>query len=722
VPVKVILSSLSNPSWLENPSILIQNHSKIDLTKKQSQSLFDGARKALESDDFLAAANFLYTGLMLDESRFLLKIQKDGILRSSRYSYQKKQLSSLVVDLNKPDLRLSSAVLEYLDSLSHLYVISGFIRKEYEKIKDWLSSEREVGIKSALAALDFLFLRQVDGFNMGDKGQNSRNPLFFTVEELAGGFSSILALYGNEFGELRGNCKINQEASNKGYYYDMLISAAHLSAFREWEFQVDRMGYRLSRIEEKNEFILSHPSQDFLRAVDMGFISSFTQRVFKPLMVKTVSKNSFKKLGKKMLHALEKNGFVTLEGTSFPRYVFKFPEDILRITSQINEFLQEEEFVLMGTCRDLLTPFDKLVDLKIGKDLTFRDIFLVSRLMQIMRSVIAAKLFPVIKENRGVVFESLIPAFERDKLTELIGLVIGKHKAKTAIDMLTTDMSGYIDIQYQPLLPAGKAILLPTNIFSNSNIYRNPMMVLGTRLYEDGSIDPLGDKVQGAFHDIGASSKPSVHYSWNSTQGEVDVLVSLGNFLFAFECKNSLLPTGFHELMTSLDYIYTAAKQLDRFKQAFEDTEFRDRLALDTGLSIGSRTHLVTGIIMSNRMFIGLRINGHPVRGNFELENFIKEGTVTMGDESRCFWIDETFSGEDLRRFLEEDITYQLTWAAMKNYVMEYILDGGTLKEERMKLDMIDLADKFGFKKASLSLRKEKVAYDRWYKKNVGKA
>jgi hypothetical protein len=171
--------------------------------------------------------------------------------------------------------------------------------------------------------------------------------------------------------------------------------------------------------------------------------------------------------------------------------------------------------------------------------------------------------------------------------------------------------------------------------------------------------------------------------------------------------------------MTSLDYIYTAAKQLDCFKQAFEDKEFRDRLALDTGLSIGSGTHLVTGIITSNRMFIGLRMNGHPVRGNFELENFIKEGTITMGDESRCFWIDETFSAEDLRRFLEEDITYQLTWAAMKNYVMEYILDGCTLKEERMKLDLIDLTDKFGFKKANLLLRKKKAAYERWHKKNV---
>jgi len=710
--IQYILSLLSYLSDFDAPSLLLKYQDKTILTDKETKFLIKNLQKSLDTRSSLKAANYLYAGLILDESHFLPILQEKGLLRLSRYSYAENTLKNTIATLIKPGIGLSANVSEYLQSLSHLYYIATSIRKEYDSIKSWLSLEREVGIKSALASLDFLFLRHMAGFRIGDKNETSRDPLFFIVEELAEGFSSILALYGNEFGQIRGNREINPDRTSNGFYYEMLVSGAHLAAFREWEFQVDRMGYRFSRKEGTKEFVLSPPSTEFLRAVDLGYIRSFSHHVIEPMEWDDERDHSIVELVRKTALMLKEKGYIVLEEKPFERYLFRFPEPILKALLGYNGLFREERVLCLLTCQDLLTPFEQLMDFNIGNGLTFRDVFFLSRMMRFLCLIFSEILSPEADTRPELVFQSIIPVFQRDQLIELISLAVGKEKAEVAIDLLMADIKGHIDIQYKPLLPAGKTILFPTSIFASSNIYRNLLKVSGMRLYSDGTDDPLEKSLFKVFEASGAFPKTRVSYTWNNEEGEVDVLVLMDNLLFVFECKNSLLPTGPHELMTSLNYLYKAADQLDLFKRNFSDAAFREWLEKDKGLLIDSETHLVTGIIISNRMLLGFRVNGHPVRGNYELEHFVKEGTIRMANEERCFWLGQSFTGQDLRRFLEEDITYQHAWSAMKSVVFRYLLDGCTIDVERMTLDMIAAADNLGFKQTKEILLERKNNQD----------
>ncbi len=708
-----VLNGLTGPSWLTEPQRLLHCRGHVTLTKAESKQLHEEASVALGKGDSLAASNRLYAGLVLDEPRFLARLQKDGILRVSRYSYQQEPVAPVVTALLGPGLGLSATTVAYLESVSNLHRVAKSVRALYDLLREWLVDEREMGIKSTLAAIDFLFLRQVAGFRLGDKTQTSRDARFFTIEELAEGFSALLALYGNEFGELRGNVSINPEASCEGFYYGMLTAAAHVAAFREWEFQIDRMGYQLTRDPTSTVFSLRHPDFEFHRAVELGYIQTIQQGLIKSREWIDLDAHSFEEMGSRLLAILEKHGHIKHLLEPVERYRIELPEPMLSSTAEIGEFLREERLYLMGTCRDLLTPLDQLLPFALGNGLTLQDLFYASRLMHVIRSINAAKLLPEAATRPGVVFQSLVPAFDRDRLIGLVGTVIGRDKAEAAIAMMTVDITKHVDVQYQPLIPFGKAILLPANVFANSNIYRNPLVVTRVRLYEDGRIDPLGDSLTSAFKAAGAVTKSRLVYSWKGERGEIDVLVMIGSFLFAFECKNSLLPCGMHELMTSLDYVRTAADQLDRFKKHFEDPAFRSWLVKETACPIDANTRLVTGIVMSNRMFMGLRVNGHPVRGNYELEHFVADGTVSMADESRSFWLGTTFTGEDLRRFLEEDVTYRPQWNAMTRFTARYVWDDCTVEVERVSQSMLALAEELGFERAKATILEQQAAFEK---------
>lgn len=708
-----VLTSLPGHSWLTEPMLLLRHRGLVTLSKAESKQLHERASEAIRKGDSIVTANHLYAGLVLDEPAFLARLQKDGILRLSRHSYQQEPVASVVASLLAPELGLSAVTVGYLESVANLHQVAKSVRALYDRLRDWLADERETGIKSSLAALDFLFLRQSAGFHLGDKSLHSRDGRFFTIEELAEGFSALLALYGNEFGELRSNGSINPEASCEGFYYAMLTAGSHLAAFREWEFQIDRMGYRLTWDATTEAYALRHPDFEFHRAVELGYIQTVQQGMIKSQEWIDLKDHSFEAIGSRLLAMLEGHGHVKHLLEPVERYRFELPEQLLSSTAEIGEFLREERVYLLGACRDLLTPVDELLAFELGNGLTLRDLFYASRLMHVIRSISAAKLLPEVANRPGVVFQSLVPAFERDTLLRLVGTVIGTEKAEAAVAMMTVDITKHVDVQYQPLIPFGKAILLPANIFANSNIYRNPLVVTRIRLYEDGRVDPLGDSLTKAFVATGAVTTPRLDYSWKGERGEIDVLVAVGGFLFAFECKNSLLPCGVHELMTSLDYIRTAVDQLDRFKKHFEDPAFRRWLVKETGCPIDAGTRLVTGIVMSNRMFMGLRLNGHPVRGNYELEHFLADGTVSMADETRSFWLGKTFTGEDLRRFLEEDVTYQPQWNAITRFTARYVWDDCTVEVERVSKSMLALAEQLGFERAKAAILEQQAAYER---------
>lgn len=709
-----ILGSLPNGSWLAAPAQLLGFQGRYSLSNQESKGLVEEVEKALEAGDVSSATNLLYAGLVLDGPRVLARIQKKGLLRMSRYSYHDTPLVPVVTALCNPTLSLSAAVRAYLTSVSNLYKVGRAIHKEYEQLTQWLAEEREAGIKATLAIVDFLFLKQAVGIHeTSTKELPSRHPYFFSVEKLAEGLSSLLALYGTEFGRLQNNPSIPEGAIDAEHYIRFLISACHLQVYREWEFQVDRLSYRLTESGTANTFTMEPPTPEFGRAVELGFIHTNQQRAIKTGDWFDKDAHSFHDFAPQTVQKMEEAGLIRLLKEPTERYRFEFPAEVLTSLAQVGELFQEEQIALKGACRDLLTPVDQLLDFDLNNGVTLWDLFQVSRLMQFVRSITAAKLVPELETNPNHVLQSLIPVFQKPILISLVGTVIGGDKAERAIDMMCLDITEHVDLQYQPLVPVGEQIMLPANVFANSHVFRNSLVVIGRRLYEDGKIDPLGDLIAKVFQDKGLLPQTKVTYLWNGEQGEADVLVLIDNILFVLECKNSLVPTGPHELRTSLDYIEEAARQLSRWQKHFHDPKFRAYLVTKTGLAIHDKTQLVTGIIMSNRMFMGYRIDGHPVRGAYELEHFIREGNISMGDEVFSFWNGSVLSAEDLRRYFEEDLTYVAQWKCMRPFVETYQFDGCTVLVQRLYKDLLELAGEYGFTKTKERILERQAEYEK---------
>ena len=113
---------------------------------------------------------------------------------------------------------------------------------------------------------------------------------------------------------------------------------------------------------------------------------------------------------------------------------------------------------------------------------------------------------------------------------------------------------------------------------------------------------------------------------------------------------------------------------------------------------------------MSNRMFIGHRINSHPVRGSQEAKNIIVTGTIEMNDEKICLWQNDYFTGEDLRRYFDEDTMHQLTWDAMLPTEHTYCINKLSITQKSFALDMETLARNWGFDKTAQQIVKNKMS------------
>lgn len=104
---------------------------------------------------------------------------------------------------------------------------------------------------------------------------------------------------------------------------------------------------------------------------------------------------------------------------------------------------------------------------------------------------------------------------------------------------------------------------------------------------------------------------------------------------------------------------------------------------------------------MANRMYSGFRSGEHPVRGAYELIGFIDEGTTCLGEETRSSWLGDEFTGEDLRRFFDEDLTYRPRWEAMHSFKAEYRFEKANVVTTRMVLNQGEAAENFGFEGAA---------------------
>ncbi len=482
----------------------------------------------------------------------------------------------------------------------------------------------------------------------------------------------------------------------------ILVSAAKIRAVFEFETMVDFFGYKITPSQESDNKYELHPkSKDFEKALKLGYIQNEVQYALKYTSSEHWDKDGIKEFAEKLCSDSGKK-LVYLETEPIERYVLAFPW-APPVEKLINSemFFPMEAFMIEYSLHEWGIDADQLLSFEIADGVHLWDLIKVQRLIELFRWILVSRMRPLLPKEHEKVSQSLLPVFTRHTLRMMFDGAIGKNSQRL-IDFLSYDSGkgGVLDLQYQPLIKmANEQYALPYNIMANSGILRNSIQLSKRRFYEDGTKDPLSALIDKVLSRNTSNVSSGVEYKWNGVQGEIDNIALIDNCLFIFECKNSSLPCSPHEAKTSYDYIVKAAEQLEKIKGFYQDRKFSQYLSKKLGWDIDNKK-LVTCIIMSNRMFMGYRINGHVVRGSWETVNFIDTGIINMGGEQKKFWRDSKFCGADLYDFIEKDIMHTHLHNALIPSEIAYSFGKNTILQKSYYLDMKLVAENFGFVEA----------------------
>ena len=676
------------------------------LSNKESETLFKAFRKAVPNNDSKSCLNLAAVGLVLDCERFLANVRKRGVLRPSRYDFQVECVSTIVDDLLKSKLPgiVDDRTTTYLHSIVNLCTLATDVKARRDKILEALDAGKESTLKSLLVAVELMFQKAAwFGLTHGGDADDSSDYDFFTFDQRAEALSYIFFLYQENFGPINSAPMLDLDKFSE--HAELLHEAAHVRAFFEMETQIDSFDYSLER-KSDNEFELNAPSLEFERSIRLGYVQTEAQGMA-DFDRHVIEGASLRDISGKIFLGLEGKGVQRLKDPE--RFAFALPDSpkIRELLKTPKQFVEEHIF-LRSAERTFLTPLKKLLPFEIGDGVTVQDLAHFQRILNFIRWFSAHHLVEVFcteNDDRPIALRSMVPFYPKAGLMHFLEFVLPTAKAEKLVELFTWDTKEppVFDIQYQPLIKVGdKGFMIPMNIAGESNIIRNAMKLTKVRLYEDGTEDPAVDLLCRAFKQKNKRVRAERKYDFNGQEGDIDVAAVLGNCLFVHECKNSLLPTGPHELRTSWDYIQKADSQLSFVKTSWEDnTGFREYLEKLLDFDLSDVKQIQTCAVMSNRMFQGYRTpRGNPVRGLFDLVHFLNEGTVAMGEESHCFWEGKEFTANDYVRYLCEDIVYQHQWNAMRKYVRT--CNFGECKVERQTLitEMKKVAEGLGFEKA----------------------
>ena len=561
-----IIRGIPKRNWLDCVDLLVEKSAGYQLNTQEQDYVCSQLGKWFKVGNAKHASNWLVIGLLFDGVRFTDRMKRTGALRPSRYDFSAGTVKSALGRILASRLDLSASVESYLTSMKNLCTLSDAVAIQLQLILHHLSRHRGMIVRQLLAYVDLLFMLQVTRGLRADRLASEDQVSFYSPEDLAEALSFILYLYHSKIGAPAVMNRID-EADNE-VCGKLLVMAAQIRRFRECEILVDSFDYCLSFDPNDNVATLCPPTKEFDTALRLGFIGAdLRQRIVGARPQKEEDILSLLKMGQGFYEVV-KDKLVRLEEKPFKRYTFRMPvesplEDILNEES----LFAEEEEILEFAGEEWLVPISRLLQFEVSEGLTIWDVVKTQRLFNFLRWYAISHLEPKLEEETDVVLRSLVPSFTKNQILRLLRMVVG-DKAPAMQEFLSWDPDGpgVFDLQYQPLVTFDGIVFVPYNLLSNSNLLRNSLKLSGKRLYDDGTIDPPAAFLEHVLQTRTAKTVSNMPWSWNGTNGEVDVMASFDGLLFIFECKNPLAPGNVFELRTSYDHILTASDQLDAFR------------------------------------------------------------------------------------------------------------------------------------------------------------
>ncbi len=621
----------------------------------------------------------------------LAHLRSRGLLRASRYKFDPRIPTMLISHLR--DNGLSEANADYVKSVESLLSLAAGAAKV---LRSFTRSINAKSFKSYLASVDDLFqIAAFDRFAAGD------HPAAMEKEQYASLFSYYYVL-AREQGCVPGTAGLECVYADKirdGYYLARLQELFGLQQLREAELHIDHFDYRARM--DGNTLRVFAPEPNFERAYRLGYIRQSNQG--------TVDERNFGKCFPTMasrvaaLLADREELFFRKTEAPFKRIQFGIPDadPFFKLLREPTLHF-EEALELSLLSKELFVPINQLLTTHVYRSLHLSDLLAVQRLFYFC--VTGLHLFC---KRHGLsrteyYYNSTVVSVFSATGGDVVSRLLGSEKTRDLLDLLTwkSDSSGIFDVQYQPIIDAGKFSLLPSAIIAASNVVRNTLQLCRLRFHSDGEKDPVADLLADSLRDAGFETATSVRYVGDDGPGEIDVVAARDKRLFVFECKNSLLPCSSFELRTSFDYIGKAGRQLDRIRTAFRSGKLTAQLAARFGSKFSSQAQLHTCIATGNRMFVGLQSRGHTCRPVFELASFLAEGrwrlliapnelNIPVGGYERKLWHGDSCTAEDLAGFVDGLGPYESMFASMELHPVVSRCGSYKIEAERWSMNYV---------------------------------
>jgi hypothetical protein len=681
-------SAAQAPDWKDRFSAL-RVAGNLPQSKPSLEPLRRLAREGFKNQKAKAALDACRIGLYLDAPLFLREARRNGIFRASKFEYQGERIQWVVrkLCLDATWFALSPEQVGYLISVANLLELSKAVRATVLSVRKTMSTRRLTVIKSCLVCVDRAFRPAADHLPTDDEilAGIIGSPDHFSSEQMAAGFSLLLALYLSSYGQFPEEAATHLSEADilSGICHNLLKDCSNISEYREAETMLDGLPFKASA--DKKGTTVSSIDPRVGQSLRLGYIQTVMkmrlhhdavdEQIDSIASLDETAERFHRDLGHLMVQRVE---------SPLPRYVMAiqmYPDMIAMLAS--DGLFREEAKYLRFVGMEAFVLSEWLLEAKLVKGIALLDLVKLIRFFSLTTGIFFRSIDqPVLLDQRdGLDMRSRIPVLRSDVLHRALASFLGEDKAERLLEMLTYDptTAAHFDVQYRPILKIGDFRMIPMGLLVRSNLVRNLLCEQQARLLPENGIDPMQEALVASLKHRGFLVEAGVKGKPGGKQLEIDVLAFGDDTLFIFECKNAFHPSGAQELRTSYDHIVKAAGQLTRCSNWLSSYEtqkevFR-KLAWDKQPALKVRTCVAT----ANRIFNGLSVEGHPVRQAHELLGVLDAGRMDIGDDSYRLWRGTVFQVADLEDYLGENGVTREMMDALVEVPVSHGFKGGTL-------------------------------------------
>ncbi len=675
------------------------------------------------------SAIFLYA--IYEPDNAITEARLKGVFRYKGYGFESNRALHLLelIKENADFLSFSESTMNFIESKIHCSPLWSIYKKTENQIikaikkanKENVEREQD-GIKfesslykELLVFIEIFFIidkRPLLISELMDKNQLA----YYSKEQVSSAISYIVFLYDKTIGIDRSkHYIINSDRVFSKELEKIVLNACKVQLLEEYELRVDYLKYSVKN--KHKELIFYSSSSNIEKSFRLGFINKEIQNI--QWYKNHISNNNNDAENKSITfdnfinHIIENSKVPLIREKNelgMNRYVFGIPEIIVQdVLKQIDYF--EEEFIeITNEMKEILD--DELENKMITKHATVRDLVLFQRYFRIINALITNLLSQKkFNKEKHKIANSLVPQIKSGQLRKQLSFFIENSKAvDELLELLTYNEAYKLDLQYTPLIFTQDGYSCPSQIIAKSNLLRNVIVnaYLRSKDTVNNSFDgfSLEKSVINMFRYVGYKVYTNLNFTYDGDAGEIDVLVTNGEFFLFIECKSPFEPTSLFETRSLLQNVKKADKQLDLIKKAFEDSNFAKSYFLSRNIDYIENNTIKTCIILGSRLFSGSSLAKHPIRSIQGFPNMLLHGTIEGDVGIWKFWKNGTYCDDDLFNYLDDEnslISYQLD--SMNKTYESFKTNGYKISLETFTLNNLNLMKTFDKKLTILDLK-----------------